>query len=162
MAAAALFCGLFTDVAHAQGQIVFVSSGRIFEAVPGWQQAEDRFSRGFDSVHVVEQHMNDSLNAQLASYARDEPTLTAVTRATRRSAIERQRTLYLQRGQEMEKTVRARQSLVMDSITTRVRAVLVQLQRTKGYAAILDYDAGGIAAADPARDVTSEVIAAMR
>jgi Skp family chaperone for outer membrane proteins len=161
-AALALVFALCTSTARAQGKIVFVSSGRIFEGAPGWQKAEDQFTRGYDSVHVVERRMNDSLNVLLEAYAGDEPTLAADARATRRSAIERQRGIYQQRGEQMEKAVQARRSIVMDSITTRVRSALAQLRRAKGYAAILDFDAGGIIAADPSRDVTSEVIAAMK
>jgi Skp family chaperone for outer membrane proteins len=158
----ALFIGLAANPCAAQAKLVYVSSARLFDAAPGWEHAEQRFMNEFDSVRASKKRMNDSLGTMMAAYSRDEALLSPAARASRRSAIDKQRASFQQRSDQMDKAMQARKSATMDSITTRIRAVLSQLRATKGYGAILDFDAGGILAADSSYDVTNEAIAALK
>jgi Skp family chaperone for outer membrane proteins len=158
----AMLVALFATPCAAQAKVVYVSSARLFEAAPGWEQAEKRFMNGFDSVRASKKRMNDSLETLMSAYARDEATLSPAARSSRRSAIDRQRASFEQRGDQMDKVMQSRKGATMDSIATRIRVVLSQLRAKKGYGAILDFDSGGILAADSSFDVTNEAIAVLK
>jgi Skp family chaperone for outer membrane proteins len=145
-----------------RGKTVYLSSQRVFAAAPGWAQAEAEFTRVVDSVHTVEQRMDDSMATLLTALGRDEGSLTPEARTARRQAIERQHVAFGQRRDQLETQVQVRRGVILDPITARVRTMLARIRTAKGYGVVLDMDSGAIIAADSTLDVTDAVIAELK
>jgi Skp family chaperone for outer membrane proteins len=141
---------------------VYVSSQRLFAAAPGWDQAESQFTHIVDSVHTEEKRLDDSMATLLTAYGRDEATMGADARVARRKDIERQHTAFNQRRDEMEGAVAEKRAALLDPISEHVRAMLARVRKMKGYAMILDMDAGSILAADSTLDITDQVVAELK
>jgi Skp family chaperone for outer membrane proteins len=153
---------LLSAPALAAQQTVYVSSQRVFAAAPGWDAAEAQYTRIVDSVHTVEQKMDDSLATLLNGYSRDEAAMTPAARTARRKAIEAQHTDFAKHRDSLDLDVQQRRAAMLDPISDRVKALLARVRREKGYGVILDMDAGTILAADSTLDVTDAVIAEMK
>jgi Skp family chaperone for outer membrane proteins len=159
---APIFAPALAAQAPAPKPTVYVSSQRLFAAAPGWDAAEAQYTHIVDSVHTIDQKMEDSLATLLTAYGRDEAAMTAVQRKTRRESIEAQHKAFDKRRDDLDAEVAARRAAILDPISDRVKTLLARVRDEKGYGMILDLDAGTILAADSTLDVTDVVIAEMK
>lgn len=63
-----------------------------------------------------------------------------------------------QAGSQWEQRAAAIQNRVLGPALERINAVIDQIRQENGYRFVLDVAAGGVVAADPALDITSEVL----
>jgi outer membrane protein len=88
--------------------------------------------------------------------------LSEDARQTRQRDLgERQQTLQ-QRTAELESQANQRRQELLQPILDRVQAEIENLRAEQGYVMIFDASAAGLIAADPALDVTDQVIARLQ
>ncbi len=169
--AAAAVLGLMTmaGVARAQGgaaavKIGYVNTQALMEAAPGRVVAESLLTKEGQQYQVQLQKLQDSLNALVQKYQKDEPTLSAAQKKTRQDAMQSLETDLQGKNMQFQQQFQARQNEVMAPIQDVVRKVLEDIRVEDGFAMILDRTPGQtpILVADKNLDVTDRVVSRLR
>lgn len=161
----ALVLSSVAAVAHGQGiKIAFVNSQALMPAAPGYAAAESTLSKEGEGFRNTLQKMQDSVNAMLTKYQKDEPTLSAAVKDTRQKAIQSLETDLQAKQLQFQQQFAQRQNEVMAPVTDAVKKVLDDIREEGGYAMILDNAPGAsnIVSADKNLDITDRVISRLK
>lgn len=155
--------------ARAQGaapamKIGYVNTQALMEAAPGRVAAESLLTKEGQNYQVQLQKLQDSLNAMLTKYQKDEPTLSAAAKKTRQDAMQSLETDLQGKNLQFQQAFQARQNEVMAPIQDVVRKVLEDIRVEDGFAMILDRTPGqsAILVADKNLDITDRVVSRLR
>ena len=148
--------------AQRAGGIVFIDSERLRREAPGLQQARERlqqemgrFEARADSTLAP---LQQELQRMAAEFQQQQGTMTAEMRRERQQALGQKQQQLQQQGAELEQQAAARQNEILGPALERINQVIQQIREDQGYTFILDVAAGGVIAADPALDITGEVL----
>lgn len=160
----ALVLTSIAGVAQAQIKIAFVNSQALMEAAPGRPAAESLLTKEGEGYRAQLTKLQDSVNALLTKYQKDEPTLTAATKDSRQKAIQALETDLQAKQLQFQQAFAQRQGEVMAPITDVVKKVLDDIRNENGYAMILDNAPGAsnIVSADKNLDITDKVVSRLR
>ena len=163
-AAAAVF--VFAAGAEAQqatqGQIVFINSQQVIAAAPGAREAQSTLEREMGALRTEVQGMEATLDSMMTSYEQRQVMLSPEARRQLQDEIRTRQREFQQRAQQMEQQAGARQAELLQPIMARVQQLIDALRAERGYALVLDAAEGGIISADPALDITQEVLTRLR
>jgi len=160
----ALVLSSTAGIAQAQVKIAFVNSQALMEAAPGRAAAESLLTKEGEGYRSQLTKLQDSVNAMLTKYQKDEPTMTAATKDTRQKAIQALETDLQAKQAQFQQQFAQRQNEVMAPVTDVVKKVLDDIRSENGYAMILDNAPGAsnIVAADKNLDITDKVVSRLR
>jgi outer membrane protein len=102
--------------------------------------------------------MGDDLQALIDQYEQQQAMLSEEAKANREEEIRLKQTQYQQRIAELEQQAGARQAELVEPVMQRITAVIEDIRAEGGYSMIFDVAAQGIISADPALDLTTEVV----
>ena len=91
-------------------------------------------------------------------YQQQQLTLSPEAKANREQEIQTRIQQYQQRGQALQEQAARRRAELVQPVMDHITEVIEQLRAEQNYALILDVSAGSIVSADPALDITQEVI----
>jgi outer membrane protein len=161
----ALVLSSVAGVAHGQGiKIAFVNSQALMPAAPGYAAAEATLSKEGEGFRAQLTKMQDSINAMLTKYQKEEPTLAAAAKDKAQKAIQALETDLQAKQLQFQQQFAARQNEVMAPVTDAVKKVLDDIREEGGYAMILDNAPGAsnIVSADKNLDITDKVVSRLR
>ncbi len=164
--ATGLFLGavspLVAQTATVPQGFVYVNTQRLLESAPGATDAQETWNRELVQMQEEVRLKSVELDSLIADYRRQEAMLSEDARQTRQRDLgERQQTLQ-QRTAELESQANQRRQELLQPILDRVQAEIENLRAEQGYVMIFDASAAGLIAADPALDVTDQVIARLQ
>ena len=163
---AALVLTAVPALAQAQGavKIGYIDSRVILQQAPGRAEAEAAFQKEMQTYQTQVQRMGDSLNTLIASYDKQELTLSPTAKATRQQQIRDRQQAYQERVQGLQDQAQQRQSELMGPIMERINQVIADVRAQEGYSFILDVGATGgvVVAADTTLNLTDKVIARLK
>ena len=162
---AALLVGAALPVAmSAQGRIAYIDSRVLLSQAPGRAEAETALQKELAGFDAQVKRMGDSLNTMIASYTKQEVTLSPTAKDTRQKAIREREASYQQRADALREQAQQRQSELLGPIMERVNKAIADERAAGGYAFIFDVGSQGnaIVAADTALNVTDRVLARLR
>jgi outer membrane protein len=120
-----------------------------------------QFDQEMQGYQAEIKQLEDELTGLQENLQRQQLTLSPEAKAAREQQLQARLQEYQNRSQQLTQMAEQRRNEliqpVMDKVNTAIEAVRVQ----GGYHLILDLAAGSIVAADPALDVTQQVIARM-
>lgn len=150
-----------------QGQtalkIAYVNSAEIYEEAPGAQAAQTRFEQEMTTYRQEVQRLGEELQTMIASYEQQQMTLSAEVRQAREAAIREKDGAYRERVSQLENEAGRRQQELVEPIMRKINEVIESIRAEGSYSLIFDVGPGSnIIAADPALDLTSEVIRRLR
>lgn len=157
----ALAAAVGTTAAEAQqtsGKIGYISSDRILQATPAVQEAQESLGAEMEQYRAEVQEMAQDLEQMITQYEQQQLTLSAEAKASREAEIRAKQQQYQRRVQELDQLAAQRQSEVVQPIMDQINQVIEQIRMEGEYAVIFDVSTGAIIAADPALDLTQEVI----
>lgn len=145
-------------------KFAFIDSRVVIEKAPGRAAAESTFQKEYDAARVSIQKMQDTLQAMIAAYQKQQATLTAVQKELREKEIQDKQNVFETRANLMDQQMQRRQSQLVQPIMTQVREVLEAIRGEEGYTFIFDVgtQVGVIVAADKSLDITDRVIARLK
>ena len=145
-----------------QGQIVFINSQQVIAAAPGAREAQSTLEREMGTLRTEVQGMEATLDSMMTSYEQRQVMLSPEARRQLQDEIRTRQREFQQRAQQMEQQAGARQAELLQPIMARVQHVIDALRAERGYALVLDAAEGGLISADPALDITQEVLTRLR
>jgi outer membrane protein len=143
-------------------RIGYIDSGRIMAQAPGTEEAQRAFEQDMERYRVELERLEDELDTLQENFERQQGTLSATARQERQQEINQRFIAYQQRRAELEETAQRRQAELVGPIMERISVVIEDLRREGNYGLILDAASGSIISADPALDLTDQVLTRLR
>ncbi|MHB1194806.1 MAG: OmpH/Skp family outer membrane protein [Longimicrobiales bacterium] len=158
-AALALVFALAAGTAEAQTlKIGYINSQEILEKAPGAKEAQQAFERDMQGFTTEAQQLQDELTRMQQQLAQQELTLSPEAKRNRQTQIQTKAQEAQTRMAEMDEIAARRRSELVQPVMDKITAVIEKMREEGSYSVILDVAAGSIIAADPALDLTTEVL----
>ncbi len=145
-----------------QVSIVYLDSERLRREAPGLQQASQQMRQRMAILEAQADSalapLQQELQQMQREYQQQQGMMTAETRQTQQRALQSKQAELQQEGSQWEQRAAQLQNEILGPALSEINTVIDQLREERGYAFILDAAAGGVVAADPARDITGEVL----
>lgn len=152
---------LVTGAAQAEAQalrIAYLNSQEVMSAAPGAAEAQAQFDREMQTFQQEIQELEAELQSMEEQYQQQQLTLSPEARQNREAQIQAKVNEYQQRGTALQERAARRRAELVQPVMDEITEIIEALREERGYALILDVAAGSIVSADPALDVTEEVI----
>ena len=154
---------LLPGLAAAQdGAIVFLDSERLRQEAPSLQAARQQLQQELADLQAQADSALAPLEAEFQAAAQQfqqqQGMMTAERRQERQQELATMQQNLQQAGSQWEQRAAAIQNRVLGPALERINAVIDQIRQENGYRFVLDVAAGGVVAADPALDITPEVL----
>jgi outer membrane protein len=144
-------------------KIGYINSQAIYQEAPGAQAAQQQFESDMERFRGEVQRLGEELQTLVTQYEQQQMTLSPEARQTREAAIREKEGAYRTRVGELENEAGRRQQELVEPIMRRINEIIEVLRREGNYSLIFDVGPGSnIIAADPALDLTNEVIRRLR
>ena len=152
--------------AAAQGpqKFGYINSQLVLQQAPGRANLEAQLKTQMDVFQKRMGVMQDSLEAMLTAYQKEQPTLTPAVRTQREEAITKKRTAFAQEAQQLEQKAADARETISRPLMEMFNRVLNEVRAEEGYAFIFDVgsEAQVIVAADKNLDLTEKVIGRLK
>ena len=149
--------------AAAQAQkIGYINSQQIMAQAPGTTEAQRTFEAEMTRYRTQMDSLEKVLETEQAEFQRQQATLSEAAKTERQQQLQQKFGEYQQRLQQMEQTAQRRQAELVQPIMKRISEVIEQIRTEGSYAMIFDAAAGSLITADPALDLTEQVLARLR
>jgi outer membrane protein len=104
------------------------------------------------------EQLGADLDSMVAAYQQQQSTLLPNVRQARENEISQTQLRYQQRVQQMEQESESNRAALIEPILTQMMEVIEQIRTEGNYSVIMDAAGQSIIAADPALDLTQEVL----
>jgi outer membrane protein len=142
--------------------IVFLDSERLGQEAPSLQaarsQMQQEMSRLESQAELELAPMQQEFQRLVEEFQQQQGMMTAERRQQRQQELQQRQQQIQQRGQQFEQQARSKEAEILGPALERINQVIDQLRQERGYSFILDTAAGSVIAADPALDITAEVL----
>lgn len=150
---------LTAGAAEAQAlRIAYLNSQEVMNSAPGAADAQAQFDREMQGYQQEIQQLETELRGLEEQYQQQQLTLSPEARANRERQIQERFQQYQQLGTQLQERAARRRAELVQPVMDRITEVIEALREERSYALILDVTAGSIVSADPALDITEEVI----
>ncbi len=152
---------LFGGASMAEAQTVrvgYIDSQVILAEAPGSREAQQEFDREMDRYRGEMQRLGQELEQLITEYQRQERNLTPEAREARQLEIQRKEMEYQARMEEIDQEAAVKRQELVEPILERMSRAIDQIREEGNYSLIFDTAARSIIAADPALDLTDEVL----
>ena len=160
------FTVLAASSAVAQGPAKFgyINSQLVLQQAPGRANLEAQLQKQMDVFQNRMKVMTDSMDAMLAAYQKEQPSLTPAVRTQREDALGKKQVAFRQEAETLQQKAAEARETISRPLMEMFNRVLNEIRAEDGYAFIFDVgsDAQIIVAADKNLDLTEKVIARMR
>ena len=151
---------VLASAAQAQSAVKlgFIDSQAILNQGPGARQAQQQFEADMARYRAEVDQLGRELQDLIARYEQQEAMLSEDAKANRQEEIRLKQSQYQERISELEQQAGQRQAELVEPVMERINAVIEDIREDGSYSIIFDVAAQGIIAADPALDLTAEVV----
>lgn len=152
---------LVSSAGQAEAQalrIAYLNSQEVMSAAPGAAEAQAQFDSEMQTYQQEIQELEDELRSMEEQYQQQQLTLSPEARQNREAQIQAKMNEYQQRGTALQERAARRRAELVQPVMDEITEIIEALREERGYSLILDVAAGSIVSADPALDVTEEVI----
>ena len=164
MAALLAVVGLTATPAVAQqaGQVVYIDSERLRQEAPSLQAARQELQQEMTQFRARADSALAPLQAELQQLAtqfqQQEGTMTAGQRRQQQQELAAQQDSIIAQQENLRAQAAERQREILQPALEEINQVIQQVRADNGYAYVLDARASGVLAADPALDITDQVL----
>jgi outer membrane protein len=148
--------------AQVQAKIGFINSQIIIEQDSAAQAAQAQFDADLARYQAELNQLGEEGNQLVQQYQQQQAMLSEEARANREEEIRLKQEEYNQRVQALDQQAAARRAELLQPVMDRINQVIEEFRAEGGYALILDLTGPSIVAADPALDLTQQIITRLK
>jgi outer membrane protein len=148
--------------AQAPAKIAFINSQKLIAEAPGAAEARTTIEREVNKHRADLALAEDSLKNMITDFQKKQLALSKDARDKEEASIRTRQQTLQKRADDLESQVSKRQSDLVKPIMDRINTVLDSMRKEGGYSIIFDVSAGSIVAADPALDLTDQVLTRLK
>ena len=156
---------LLVTAAAAEAQtlkIAYINSEQIVAVAPGASEAQAQFDQEVQNSQDEIAQLETELTNLQAQLEQQSLTLSPEAKANRQQQLQLRAQEYQARTNQLTELANVRRAELVQPILDGISAIIEELRVEGGYALILDAAAGSIISADPALDLTEEIIARLQ
>jgi outer membrane protein len=158
-AALALVFALAAGTAEAQTlKIGYINSQEILDNAPGAAEAQQTFEQEMQGYTAEAQSLQEEITRMQEALQQQQLTLSPEAKRNREQQIQQKAQEAQQRMAQLDQLAQQRRAELVQPVMDRITEVIEAIREEGNYALILDVAAGSIISADPALDLTQEVI----
>ncbi|MDP2529413.1 MAG: OmpH family outer membrane protein [Candidatus Palauibacterales bacterium] len=139
-------------------QFVYINSQQLLQATPGAGKAQQQWNQELGTYRSEVQSLAAQVDSLEQAYQRQEAMLSDAAKTRKQQEIQQKRQQLQQRTQQLEQQASQRQQELLQPILNKVRGVIEQIRKERGYTMVFDAAGSGLLAADPKLDITNMVI----
>jgi outer membrane protein len=139
-------------------KIGYIDSQAILEQDPSARTAQQQFEASLATYQAEVQQLGETLQQLMDAFEQQQAMLSEEAKANRAEEIRSKQAQYQQRISELEQQAGVRQAELVEPVMQRITEVIEQIRAEGSYSMIFDVAAQGIISADPALDLTAEVV----
>jgi outer membrane protein len=139
-------------------KIGYVDFEKLSQQAPGVAEAQKTLQTEGQKYQTELQHLGTQLDSLQTAFQKQQSTLTATAKQQREQEFQQRLTAAQQREQQIQQAMQQRQEQLLGPIQKQVLDTVEALRKEGGYAMILGKQGSGIIAADPALDLTDQVL----
>jgi outer membrane protein len=139
-------------------KIAYINSQEILLQAPGADAAQQAFEAEMASYQTEIQQLETELQNMETALQQQSLTLSPEARANREQQLQQKFQEYQQRAGQLQDVANERRAALIQPVMDNITAVIETMREEGAYSLILDAAAGSIVSADPALDLTQEVI----
>jgi outer membrane protein len=139
-------------------KMVFMNSQRVMAEAPSIQQARTAMQAEMERLEQQIVPLRDEYQRMVEEFQAQQGTMSSETRRTRQQAIAAKQQEIQQRAADLEQQAQGKQQELLEPALEAINEVIEQLREERGYAFVFDVAGGGLITADPALDITDEVL----
>ena len=159
LAAAVVLSVLFTSPLAAQGtRVGYINSVAVLGGYAPAQEASQLLEAAVLGYQAEINRLETALNQAIGEFQQQATTMTPEARQQREQQLQAQGAALQQRSAELEDQAEQRRAELFDPINSAMLAVLEEIRVEGGYGLILDTAQWAIVVADPALDLTQQVL----
>jgi len=151
-----LCCAASLDAQTAR--VGYVNSQAILAEYGPAQEARQQLEAAAQDADRELQLLNSGLQAAIGEYQQQQMSMTLEARQNREQELGNQQQAMQRRTQELDLQLQQRQQELLQPINDRIGAIIEEIRVEGNYAIILDAASAVIVAADPALDLTQDVL----
>ena len=144
--------------ATAQVKIGYINSQSILAETPGAKEAQAQFDQDMTGYRSEVEGLAKELETLVQQYEAQQAMLSPSAKQQREADIRTKQQAYQERLAAIDQRAAQRQQELVQPVMDRINQTIEQVRAEGSYALIFDVAAGGVVAADPALDLTQEVI----
>jgi outer membrane protein len=148
--------------AQAVPRLGYINSQRILMEAPGAREAEAEYDRQMQNFQRELDTLSSELEALFQQYQQQQAALLPAIRQARETEIRERETRYQERLTQIQQEEGATRERLMEPIISQMSAAIEAIRTEGGYAIIFDLAGQSIVAADPALDLSDQVLARLR
>jgi outer membrane protein len=161
-ALAVITLGVGQAAAQGTPKLGFINSQRIIAEAPGAQTARQTLEREMEGYRKEMGQLEEQIQKLVTDYEQKRSMLSADARTKQEEAIMQKQREAQQRAMQLEDQAAKRQSELVEPVMRKIQEVIDSIRDEGKYAMIFDVAAGGVIAADPALDLTDQVLSRLR
>jgi outer membrane protein len=139
-------------------KIAYVNSQEILMNAPGAEAAQQQFDQEMAGYQSEISQLETELNNLETALQQQQLTLSPEAKANREQQLQSKFQEYQQRTTQLQELANQRRAALIQPVMDNITAVIEQIREEGAYSLILDAAAGSIVSADPALDLTQQVI----
>ena len=141
-----------------QVKIGYINSQTILAATPGAKEAQAQFDSDMTGYRTEVEGLATELETLVKQYEQQQAMLSPSAKQSRETDIRTKQQAYQERLAAIDQRAAQRQQELVQPVMDKINQTIEVIRAEGSYALILDVAAGGVVAADPALDLTQEVI----
>jgi outer membrane protein len=157
-----LAAGVVRAEAQSPLKIGFVHTTRLMAEAPGSAEASTTYDSVVTGFRAELERLQTELETLQENFDRQQATLTATVRQERIAEIQTKLVAFQTRQNELEEQAQIRQNELLEPIMRRINQVIENLRSEGNYSFIFDAASGSFLTADPALDLTEQVLQRLR
>lgn len=139
-------------------RVGYVDSNAVLAEYAPAQEARQQLENAAQDAEAELQLLGSGLQTAMAEYEQQAMSMTPEARQNRQQELAGQQQVLQQRTQELEIQFQQRQAELLQPVMDRITGVIEEIRVEGNYAIILDRASQVILAADPALELTQEVL----
>lgn len=151
-----------SPLAAQQANIVFLDSERLRQEAPGLQAARQQMQARMTALEAEADSALAPLQTEFqrlaVEFQQQQGVMSAEQRQQRQTQLQQKQAELQQAGAEWEQRAGQIQNEILAPALSRINDVIEALREERGYSYIFDSAAGGVVSADPALNITDEVL----
>ncbi len=142
--------------------VVFIDSERLGQQAPSLQEARQQMQQEMSRIESAAElelaPLQEEFQRMAQEFQQQQAMMAPERRQEQQQALAQKQQELQRRGATFDQQAQEKQNEILGPALERINTVIDQLRQERGYSFILDVAAGGVIAADPALDITDEVL----
>ena len=139
-------------------KIAYINSQEILLQAPGAEAAQQAFEAEMAAYQTEIAQLETELQNMETALQQQSLTLSPEARANREQQLQAKFQEYQQRAGQLQDVANQRRAALIQPVMDNITAIIETIREEGAYSLILDAAAGSLVSADPALDLTQEVI----